>query len=89
MEVTSYSKFRQNLKSYMDKVVHDSTPLYVTRANGEDVVVISKSDYESMDETTYLLSSPKNRERLLNSVEEFKMDKGIKKDMDDLTKMEE
>ncbi|NQZ76717.1 MAG: type II toxin-antitoxin system prevent-host-death family antitoxin [Ekhidna sp.] len=89
MEVTSYSKFRQNLKSYMDKVVHDSNPLYVTRANGEDVVVISKSDYESMDETTYLLSSPKNRERLLNSVEEFKMDKGIKKDMDDLTKMEE
>ena len=73
----------------MDKVVHDSNPLYVTRANGEDVVVISKSDYESMDETTYLLSSPKNRERLLNSVEEFKMDKGIKKDMDDLTKMEE
>ncbi|MEO1253275.1 MAG: type II toxin-antitoxin system prevent-host-death family antitoxin [Bacteroidota bacterium] len=84
MEVTTYSKFRENLKSYMDKVVNDSNPLYVTRANGEDVVVLSKSDYESMDETTYLLSSPKNKERLLRSIKEFESGGGIQKDISDL-----
>lgn len=51
MEVTTYSKFRENMKSYLDNVVNDSRPLHVTRTNGEDVVVLSKSDYESMQET--------------------------------------
>ena len=81
MEVTTYSKFRQNLKSFMDKVVQDSNPLYVSRTNGEDVVVISKSDYESMDETTYLLSSPKNKERLLQSIKDLEEGKGLERDL--------
>jgi antitoxin YefM len=49
------------MKSYLDNVVNDQRPLYVTRANGEDVVVLSKSDYEGLQETYYLMSSPKMR----------------------------
>jgi antitoxin YefM len=72
MQVTTYTSFRQQLKSYLDKVRNNHTPLYVTSANGEDVVVLSKSDYESMEETFYLLKSPKNAERLLKSIEDYK-----------------
>jgi antitoxin YefM len=81
MEVTSYSKFRENMKSYLDNVVNDSRPLYVTRTNGEDVVVMSKSDYEGLQETYYLMSSPKNAERLLEAIKDLDEGKGVKRDL--------
>ncbi|PSL03867.1 type II toxin-antitoxin system Phd/YefM family antitoxin [Cecembia rubra] len=81
MEITTYSNFRQHLKSFLDKVFHDRSPLFVTRANGEDVVVMSKTDYESMQETFYLLKSPKNAERLLRGIEEFEEGLGEEKNL--------
>jgi antitoxin YefM len=81
MEVTTYSNFRQNLKAYLDDVVNDQKPLYVTRANGEDVVVLSKSDYEGLQETYYLMSSPKNAERLLEALEQANKGLGVKRDL--------
>lgn len=71
MEITSYSHFRQNLKAFMDNVFTSKSPLYVTRSNGEDIVVISKEDYDGMQETLHLLSSPKNAQRLKESIEEY------------------
>ena len=75
MQVTTYTNFRQKLKSYLDEVRDNHTPLYVTSANGEDVVVLSKSDYESMEETFYLLKSPANASRLLQGIEDH--EKGL------------
>ena len=67
----------------MDLVLTTRSPLFVTRSKGEDVVVLSKSDYESMQETLYLLSSPKNAERLARGLEEYKKGEGIKRDLID------
>lgn len=78
MQVTTYTSFRQKLKSYLDKVRDNHMPLYVTSANGEDVVVLSKSDYESMEETFYLLKSPANASRLLQGIEAY--EKGLGKE---------
>lgn len=78
MLTTSYSNFRQDLKSFLDKVNDQHTPLFVSRAKGEDVVVMSKADYDSMEETFYLLKSPKNAERLLKSISQF--EKGLGKE---------
>jgi antitoxin YefM len=72
MQITTYSSFRKQLKSYLDKVKDNHSPLFVTRANGDDVVVLSKADYESMEETFYLLKSPANAARLLQSIEDYK-----------------
>jgi len=79
MEITTYSNFRQNLKSFLDKVFVDHIPLFVTRTNGEDVVILSKTDYESLTETLHLLSSPKNAERLMQGIEEFEKGGGEQK----------
>lgn len=76
MEITTYSNFRQHLKSFLDKVFLDQNPLYISRTNGEDVVVLSKSEYESMMETFHLLKSPKNASRLMEGIEEYKKGKG-------------
>jgi antitoxin YefM len=71
VEITTYSIFRQNLKSFMDSVFETSSPLYVKRAKGEDIVVMSKSDYESLTETLYLLNNPKNAARLAQGLDEY------------------
>ena len=79
MEITTYSNFRQNLKTFLDKVFDSKSPVFVTRANGEDVVVISKDEYEGMQETLHLLSSPKNAQRLKESIEEYEQGGGKEK----------
>jgi antitoxin YefM len=83
MEITTYSNFRQNMKAFLDKVLSSHSPLFVSRANGEDVVVMSKADYESMEETMYLLSSSKNAERLARGIEEYKEGKGVERELID------
>lgn len=76
--ITTYTNFRQQLKTYLDKVRNSHSPLFVTSANAEDVVVLSKSDYESMEETFYLLKSPKNAVRLLQGIDDY--EKGLGKE---------
>jgi antitoxin YefM len=71
MEIATYTAFRQRLKSYLDKVRTDHTLLFVTTTSGEDVVVIAKSDYESMEETFYLLKNPNNANRLLVGIKAY------------------
>ena len=65
----------------MDRVNDDHEPVIVTRANGKPVVMVSLEDWASMDETTYLLSSPANRSELLASIAELKAGKGVVRDL--------
>ena len=60
--------------------------MYVKRTKGEDVVVLSKSDYESMEETLYLLSSEKNRTHLLESIKQAEKGEVEKVKMEELWK---
>jgi len=56
------------MKSYFEKVFNMGKPLFITRPEGNDMVIISKSEFISMQETFHLLSSPKNAERLYNAI---------------------
>jgi len=67
----AYSDFRLKLKSYLDEVFQSKTPLVVTRNKGENVVVLSQSDYDSIIKTFYLLKSPDNAKRLLSTLDEY------------------
>ncbi len=48
-----------------------SAPIKISRQRGESVVMISESDWESIEETLHLLSSPKNAARLAESIAEL------------------
>ncbi len=74
--IATYSDFRLKLKGYLDKVFQSNTPLHVTRTRGENIVVMSEADYESLMETFYLLKSPKNAERLLRATDQYRAGKG-------------
>ena len=65
----SYSSLREKLKHTLDNVCDTHIPILVTRKKGEDVVILSKSDFESLEETNYLLSSSKNASRLSEALE--------------------
>lgn len=71
MDVLTYSKARSNLAKTMDKVCDDHSPMIITRKNQRSVVMISLEDYQALEETAYLLRSPKNAQRLLESIAEF------------------
>ena len=81
--ITTYSDFRLKLKTYLDQVFKSNSPLFVTRTKGENVVVLSQSDYDSIMETFYLLKSPRNAERLLQAVNDFKNRKGEEHNLDE------
>ncbi len=76
MEVTTLTNFRQNMRSYFEKVFNMGTPLFISRPKGHDMVLMSKSEYMSMQETFHLLKSPKNAERLLKAIEADKAGEG-------------
>lgn len=81
MDITTLTDFRQNMKAYFEQVFNMRKPLFIKRPKGNDMVLISKSEYNSMQETFHLLSSPKNAERLLKAIEMDKAGKGEVKDL--------
>jgi len=84
MNVLSYSDTRARLKEVMDRVVDDHDPVVITRRSGEAVVMVSLSDWQAMEATTYLLSSPANAERLRESIAELDAGKGVERELIEL-----
>ena len=67
MKQYTYTKIRENLRSIISQVCADHEPVRVTRRRGDNIIVISEEDYDALLETAYLLSSPRNAERLLTA----------------------
>lgn len=80
METVNYTDFRSNLKHWFDKVINDVSDVIIKRKNGKDLVLISLDEYNSLKETTYLLTG-KNRDVLLNSIRELEAGMGHQKEL--------
>ena len=70
MQAVSYSEARHSLKNFMDEACSNHEPILITRRKSESVVLLSLEDYESLIESEYLLSSPANAARLMQSIKE-------------------
>ena len=79
MDAITYSHARANLAKTMDRVCDDHAPVIITRKNAGAVVMLSLDDYEGLEETAYLLRSPANARRLLESVEEIEAGGGVER----------
>lgn len=68
MAITA-SEARKNLFPLIEQVNEDHTPVEITSKRG-DAVLIGIDDYRALEETTYLLRSPANVRRLLESIDQ-------------------
>ena len=82
MNAITYTAARENLASTMNRVCLDRDPVIITRKRDQSVVMISLDDYESLEETAYLLRSPANAKRLIDSIEAAESGNLIKQEID-------
>lgn len=65
MEAVTYSTFRKDLRSYLDRTMEDAEPLLVTSRNPEaNVVVINARDYDNLMENLYVMSDARLMEKI-------------------------
>jgi antitoxin YefM len=68
MAITA-SEARKNLFPLIEQVNDDRAPVEITSKRG-DAVLISKADYDALEETAHLLRSPANARRLMEGLEQ-------------------
>lgn len=76
MKTMNYTESRARYAEVLDGVVNDREEVVITRAGHESVVIVSLEDYESLRETAYLMRSPANARRLLDSMERLEAGRG-------------
>jgi antitoxin YefM len=81
MNAITYSQARADLARTMNRVCDDHSPIIITRKNQRSVVMISLEDYQAMEETAYLLRSPANAQRLMESIAELEGGGGTEREM--------
>ncbi len=67
----------------MESVCKDHAPVIVTRKTTDSVVIMSLEDYEALEETAYLLRSPKNTRRLIESIAQLEEGQGSERELSD------
>lgn len=82
MNAISYTAARENLASTMDRVCEDHAPIIITRNRDQAVVMMSLADYEALEETAYLMRSPANAKRLLESIHALESGQGVVREID-------
>lgn len=70
----SASEARQRLFPLLEQVNNDHEPVRISSKAG-DAVLMSAADYDSWQETVYLLRSPENARRLMEAVARDKSDR--------------
>jgi len=68
MDTVSVNQFRDNLKTFVEQVVSNHTPIKVTRRAGEAFVVMSADDWEREQETLYVLQNNSLMKQLTDSM---------------------
>ena len=81
MDAISYTAVRANLAKTMERVCNDHSPVIITRKREAPVVMISLEDYQSMEETAYLLRSPTNAQRLSESIADLEAGKSVSRQL--------
>ncbi len=68
MAITA-SEARKNLFPLIQRVNDDRTPVEITSRHG-DAVLMSRADYDALEETAHLLRAPANARRLIESLQQ-------------------
>ena len=79
MKAMTYTAARESLADTMQRVCEDHAPVIITRRRDQAVVMMALDDYEALEETAYLLRSPRNARRLREAVDQLRQGKGTER----------
>lgn len=65
----SYSYARQHLASILDEAEERQEPVFISRRDHEDMVVLPAAEFRAIEETAHLIRSPENVRRLLRALQ--------------------
>ena len=77
MKTMAFTTVRAQFASIIDQVNDDHKPVIITRQKGKPAVLMSLEDYNAYAETTYLMASPKNAQRLDKAVANIRAGKTV------------
>jgi antitoxin YefM len=76
MDAITYTHARAHFAKTIEKVCDDHEPVIITKNGDRSVVMMSLEDYQALEETAYLLRSPRNARRLLESISQLEAGEG-------------
>lgn len=76
MLAVTQTDLRTNIRSLLDDVSKNDDVVVVTRTNRENVVIIPESEYNSWQETNYLMKNEANRKALRDSMTNVRRGEG-------------
>lgn len=88
MLAANYTEARNNFKKYCDEVTDNYEQVIITRKDNKNVVLLSLDEYNNMKENLFVLGNPKNAASILESIEQIKRGKVVKKTWEELKAME-
>jgi len=83
MNATTVKEAKKNLDRLIRQVNADAEPIIICDDQGQKAVLLSLEEFNSWQETLYLLSNPTNAEHLRQSIAEAKAGKIGEKELID------
>ena len=84
MNAITTKKAKRELDFLIDQVISDAEPAIICDDSGKKAVLLSYDEFNSWQETLYLLSNPANAEHLRLSIAEAKTGKTAKHELIEL-----
>lgn len=84
MRTTTYKDFSSNLGTFFNTISEDFDTVIVNKDGSEGVVMMSISEYNSLMETIYLMSSPQTMADIRQAEADINAGKGIEVNLEDL-----
>jgi antitoxin YefM len=81
MSAISASEARKRLFPLIEQVNDDHTPVEIVHRAG-NAMLVSKEDWDALEETAYLLRSPANAAWLAQGMEDYRTGDAIERDLD-------
>ncbi|MBK9007906.1 MAG: type II toxin-antitoxin system prevent-host-death family antitoxin [Anaerolineae bacterium] len=83
MNMVTVNEAKRNLDSLIKKIFSDAEPTIITTETGQQIVLLSLDEFNSWQETAYLLSNPANAARLRKSMAEAQAGKVTERELDE------